>query len=68
MGCKWSRGVYLVLGGVPGPGGLPGPVGCTWPKGVYLVLGAVPGPPGGVPSLGGVPGPAGVPGQVLLPL
>ena len=24
-GCTWSWGVYLVLGGVPGPGG-----GCTW--------------------------------------
>ena len=43
----WSRGVYLVRGGVPGPGR------CTWSWGVYLV-------PGGVPGLGGVPGPGGV--------
>ena len=42
--------MYLVLGGVPGPGGvylaLGGRgVGCTWPGGlgVYLVLGGVPG-------------------------
>ena len=42
-------GEYLVLGGVPGPGG------CTWSGGGeegYLVL-------GGVPSRGGVPGPGG---------
>ena len=46
-GCTWSQGVYLVLGGVPGPGG-------TWsqgvgvdlvPEGVYLVPGV-----GGVPA------------------
>ena len=59
------RGVYLVLGDVPGP------------EGVYMVLG-VPGPGGctcsrGVPGLGGVPGPGGsAPGpggcQVLLPV
>ena len=56
------RGVYLVLGGVSGPGG------CTWSGGVpgpgevYLVL-------GGTWSWGGclVPGGA-VPGQVLPPL
>ena len=50
-GCTWSRGaylvwgVYLVRGGVPGPGGVylvwwavPGPGGeCTWSGGVYLV-------------------------------
>ena len=64
-GCTWSQGglgVYLVSGGVPGPGG------CTWFQGVYLV-------PGGctwfqgectwfkgsVPSLG-------VPAQVLPPV
>ena len=41
-GCTWSRGVYLVPGGVPGPRGVPG-------------LGGVPGPRG-VPSPGGVPG------------
>ena len=63
-------GVYLVPGGVPGPGG------CTWSWGVYLVQGVylvwegVPGPrrvylvwgvylvPGG----GGIHGPGGVPG------
>ena len=47
------QGVYLVLGGVPGPGGctwsggvgvpglggVPGPEGCTWSWGVYLVPG-----------------------------
>ena len=62
-----GQGVYLVQGGVPGPGG------CTWSWGVYLVCGGVPGPrgvylvpvgvylvPGGVPGLvGGVPGPGG---------
>ena len=32
-GCTWSRGVYLVRGGVPGPGG------CAWSGGVYLVPG-----------------------------
>ena len=38
-GCTWSRGVYLILGGVPGPGGgVPGPGGCTC-LGVYLVWG-----------------------------
>ena len=44
-GCTWSWGVYLVLGGVPGPGGCTwfwgvylGPGGCTWSQGVYLVL------------------------------
>ena len=44
-GCTWSGGggvpdpgggVYLVLGGVPVPGGVPG-------RGVYLVPGGVPG-------------------------
>ena len=43
--------MYLVLGGVPGPGGW----GCTWSQG------GVPGP-GGVPGLGGVAGLRGVPG------
>ena len=50
--------MYLVPGGVPGPGG------CTWSQGVYLVMGVylvpggVPGPGGGVPGPGGglVPG------------
>ena len=41
-------GVCLVLGGVPGPGGVRGLGGCTWSRGVYLVL------VGGVPGLGGV--------------
>ena len=59
-GCTWSRGVYLVRGGLPGPQG-----GCTWsPGGVYLVRGGLPGPqggctwsPGGVYLVrGGVPG------------
>ena len=63
------RGVYLVPGGVPGPGGgVPGPGGvylvpggctwsrggCTWSRGVYLVPGGVYLVPGG-----GVPGPRG---------
>ena len=47
-------GVYLVPGGVPGPGG------CTWSRGrgVYLVpgQGGIPGP-GGVYLVQGVPGP-----------
>ena len=52
--------MYLVLGGVPSSGGVPGP------RGMYLVPGSVPGPkgvylvPGGVYLvLGGVPGPGG---------
>ena len=69
------QGVYLVLGGVPGPGGctwsqgvylggVPGPgvylvLGCTWSQGVYLV-------PGGgvylVPGGGVYLVPGGVPG------
>ena len=60
-GCTWSRGVYLVLGGVPGlGGGVPAPGGCTWSGGVYLV-GGVPGPRGMVVYLvpGGVPAPGG---------
>ena len=41
LGGTWSRGVHLVPGGVPGPGG------CTWSQGVYLVPGdGVPGPGG----------------------
>ena len=38
----WFPGgwMYLVWGGVPGPGGY------TWSQGVYLVLGGVPGPRG----------------------
>ena len=71
--CTWSKGevylvwgVYLVLGGVPGPrgctwsqGGVPGPRGCTWSQGV-------PGPKGGVPGPGvvylvpGIPDPGGM--------
>ena len=44
--------MYLVLGGVPGPGG------CTWSQG------GVHGPRGGVPGPGGcVPGPASVAGS-----
>ena len=44
--------MYLVPGGVPGLGGVPGP------RGVYLVRGVAPGPGG----------PGEVPGQVLPPL
>ena len=48
--------MYLVPGGVPGPG-VPGPGECTWSGGV-----SVPGPrgctwSGGTWSQGGVPGP-----------
>ena len=50
-----SQGVYLVLGGVPGPGGY-------LVQGVYLVQGGVPGL-GCAPAQGGVPGPGGVPAQ-----
>ena len=59
-----SRGVYLVLGGVLGPGGVPGPRGCTWSQGVYLVLGE-----GNflVPGGGGCTWSWGVPAQVLPP-
>ena len=58
-------GVYLVQGGVPGPGG------CTWSWGASSPRG-VPGPggmyaPGGVPGLG-VSALGDVPGQVLSPL
>ena len=69
------RGVYLVLGGVPGPrgvpgpggctwswvGGVPGPGGCTWSRGVYLV-------PGGCTWSRGYLVLGGVPGQVLPPV
>ena len=49
MGCvPGPRGMYLVPGGVPGPGG-------TWSREVYLVPGGVP-VQGGVPAWGGVPG------------
>ena len=52
-GCTWSGGEYLVLGGVPGLGAVPGPRGvAAWsrrrvylpgPGGcTYLVLGGVP--------------------------
>ena len=50
----WSQGVYLVLGGVPGPGvctvpvqggvpdgGVPAQGVSAWCQGVYLVLGCV---------------------------
>ena len=64
-GYTWSRGVYLVPGGVPGPrggggwsqggGGVPGAGGCTWSqRGRGLVPGG-----GGVPGAGGVPGTGG---------
>ena len=66
-GCTWFWGVYLVQGGVPGLGGVPGPGG-TWSQGVYLVPGectwsrGVPGPRE-VYLVQGVPGPEGcVPG------
>ena len=44
-GCTWSQGLYLVLGGVPGPrGSVPGPGGVsTWSWGLYLIWGDVPG-------------------------
>ena len=59
--------MYLVQGGVPGPGGgvylVPGVClvwGCTWSwGGVPCPRGGVPGP-GGVYLVGGVPGPGGV--------
>ena len=53
-------GVYLVLGGVPGPRG------CTWSGGVPGPRGCVPSPRGCTWSLGAVPGPGGnlVPGSV----
>ena len=61
-----SGGLYLVPGGVPGPGGSTWSRGCTWTWGVYLVPGGAPGP-GGMYLLsgvylvlgGGVPGPRG---------
>ena len=43
-GCTWPWGVYLVLGGVPGPRGVPGLGGVPCPWRVYLVPGGVPGP------------------------
>ena len=58
-GGTWSWGMYMVLGGVPGPGG------CTWSGGFIWSPGGVPGPGGGVWSQGvylvpgGVPGPGG---------
>ena len=68
-GCTWSRGVYLFLGGVPGlgvtwsgrylVGGLPGPGGVPGPVGVYLVQWectwsqGAPGPVGGCTCPGG---------------
>ena len=56
--------MYLVPGGVPGPGG------CTWSQGVYLVLGGVPDPGGCTWSQGVylVLGGGGVPAQVLPPV
>ena len=62
--CTWSGGVYLVWGGVPGPGdvpglgGVPGPGGCTWTG--EGVGGWVPGPGGVCTWSWGVPGPRGV--------
>ena len=59
-------GVYLVPGGVPGLGSVPGPGGwCTWSRGLFLVPWGLPGPGGCTWSwgvylvLGGVPGPRG---------
>ena len=61
--------VYLVLGGVPGPGGctcpggvpglggVPGPGGCTWSRGVYLPGGCT--CPGGCTWSGGCTCPEG---------
>ena len=40
--CTWSRRVDLVLGGVPGPGGVPAWEGVYLVMRVYLVLGGVP--------------------------
>ena len=56
-GCTWSQGVYLVLGGIPGPRGVYlVPKGdCTWSWGVYLVPGGVPGPRVVYLVLGGLP-------------
>ena len=51
-------GVYLVPGGVPGPGGVCSG-GCTWSQGGYLVPWGVPGPKGVYLVLGGVPGSGG---------
>ena len=53
--CTWSGGVYVVRGVYLVPGDVPGPGGCTWSQG------DVPGSrgDGGVPGLGvylGVPG------------
>ena len=56
-GCTWSGGMYLVRGGIPGPGG-------TWSRGVYLVPGGVY-LVWGVPGLGGCTLSWGVPAQVL---
>ena len=69
LGDTWSGGVYLVLGGVPGPrgylvwgegvpcpGGVPGLGGCTWSQGGTWS--------GGMSRRGCLPGPGGVPGQV----
>ena len=69
-GCTWSRGVYLVLGGVPGPGR------CTWswgavpgPRGVYLVPGGCTWSRACTWSWGVYLVPVGgVPGQVLPPV
>ena len=67
-GSTWSRGVYLVPGGVPGPGAVSSPRGCTFSwgvnlvLGVYLVLGGVPGPRGYIWSGGVYVVPGGVPG------
>ena len=52
-----SPSMFLVRGGVPGPGGCTWSRGVYWSQGVYLVWRGVPGP-GGCTSRG-------VPGQVL---
>ena len=66
-GRTWSRGVYLVPGGVSASGvylargGAPGHGRCVpSPRGVYLVMGVS--ALGVYLVLGGVPGPWGVPG------
>ena len=65
-GCTWSQEVYLVMGGVPGPGG--NCPGGTWSEGVVylvregdLVQGGIPGTRGVYLVLGGVSGPGPLP-------
>ena len=75
-GCTWSRGVYLVPGGVPGWGvylvwgGVPDlggfcSRGCTWSKGGSALGGDL--VLWGVSALGSVPGPGGVSAQGGVP-